>query len=279
MTVSGKTLNERLHKSFGDWRRVTVTTNIAADNKVVSTTLNQYDNARDGVYVDHWVYIEDKLNTGIERKIQYYNTANATARVYGANFTVDASNASNVWFSRYPYSDYEQAIKDASMELYPTLHKKVTDKSLATNSHLYEYPLPSSFDNGDVYSVAVNTGIGATSTIRQQLYRYDFGWSITNEGNTLRMSKLFDSGLEVKIEGIAPIEQATATTNVNIAEPQVGLLTAYAKYLMVDRMGYPISSMDEYPYEKDAAKAYGEFKRLLPKTRMSIPRPLKMAQI
>jgi len=274
MTTNALQLNERLSKSANDWLRVAVTTNVAADRLIISTSLNEHDGGRDGYFEDWWVHIGDFLNAGVERRVRNYYTANATCNVFGAVFTADAVNASTIRLGRYSYGEKQIAINAALEELYPILHKKVEDKSLATNSVLYEYPIPSTFNQGDIYGVQVNTYRSAASAADEQEWREIYNWTIMNEGNTLRIPELFASDYLMKIYGTVPMETVEATTDVvNIDDPDhLRLLTAYAKYKLYDNKAAGVSSEDQIRYERETAKAYAEYKRLLPKSRMSTPR-------
>jgi len=271
-------LNEKLSVSIGDWLRVVTTTNIGTADKIAATGLNEYDNARDDHFQDWHVYIEDFANNGVERKVQKYYAANTTLNIYGANLLEDApaTNLATIRLGRYSFGQKQRAINTAIKEIYPTLHKWVVDKSLATNEDLVEYPMPSSFDGGDVHSVAVNMVIANASTSWQQMYRYDSAWSIVNEGNTLRLSSFPGSGNEIKIEGVVPLGTVGAASSVvNIGEPQASLLAAYAKYKLYQGQGQPVSSEDRVRYKQEMAEAYSEYKRLLSGARMTMPaRPL-----
>lgn len=279
MATNASVLNEKLSVSTGDWLRVAVSTNIAAGNNIQANTLQEYDNGRDNAFQDHFVYIENFLNAGIERKVRNYYTANATLNVFGGALTADSSNTQTIRLSRIPYGQKQRAINTAISELYPTVHKWAVDKSLATNMNLFEYPLPSAFiPHGDVFSVAVNTVLANAATEWKQTYIYDKGFSITNEGNTLRLSSLHTNNYEIKIEGITPLETVVNPSDtVNIDEPQTSLLIAYAKYKLYMNQLEPVASQDVGRYESASARAFAEYKRLLKTARMSMPaRPLRL---
>ena len=280
-TTNALVLNERLHKATSDWIRHPVTTNIASGNEIVCTHLRQYDYDRDNYFQNWYVYIEDFLNTGVDRRVRAYYTANATLNVYGTALTADGSNTQNIRLSRTSFSKAQQALNDALRETYPSLHKRVVDKSLATNMHLFEYPIPASFNNGEIYEVAINVAIANTSQEWKETYRYDFGWAVINEGNTLHLNNLHTSGFEIRLSGITPLEQVNAASDaVNVSGSQLDLLVAYAKYKLYGQYVQPAASTDTERYEREEAKAYGEYKRLLPKARMTMPaRPLRMGRL
>ncbi len=273
MPTSVLKIAERLHKDMGDWLNVPCTTALAASTHVSATGLQQYDNAREGLFVDWWLYIPDFLNTGKDRKVRLYYTANGTCNVWGAAYTSDASNLSNVWLFRYSMTDTLQLIDKSVRELYPVLHRVIVDKSLATNSDLFEYPLPTVFDQiGAVYEVAINVSAANTSTEWKQTYIYDNHFSVINEGHTLRLNDLHSDGREIRLTGIVPLESVSHQVNtVNIAGPQLDLLIAYAKYKIYQQKQQPISSEDITRYREEEARSYNEYRRLLPMGRMQTP--------
>ncbi len=275
-TTNALILNEKLSRSTGDWLRVIATTNINVGNIIVSTTFNQYDGGRDAYFQDWYCYCEDYNNAGVERQVKNYYTANATLRVWGSNFLNDiTANLATIRLGRYSFGSKQSAINTAIMEVYPTIHKRVVDKTLATNSSFYEYALPASFQNGDVYQVAVNVFLANTGDPNRQVYSYT-SFAITNEGNTLKLPGLYSTGQEIRIEGITPLETVVNVNDaVNVSGSQVDLLIAYAKYKLYQSIGQPISSSDVGRYEAGLAQAYAEYKRLLPRARMTLPaRPL-----
>ncbi len=273
MPTSALNIAERIYRDRGDLIAVSATTALSATTHVTSTTLSQHDNGHDDIFIDWWLYIPDFLNEKKDRKVRKYYTANTTVNVWGAAYTADAANLSNVWLSRYSMTDMLRRIDDSVRELYPTLHRVVVDKSLATNSDLFEYPLPTLYDqSGSVYEVAINVSTGNTQTEWQQTYVYDPYFSIVNEGHTLRLSDLHTDGREIRLTGIVPLESVTSQANtVNISGPQVELLVAYTKYKIAQNQQAPVGSEDVGRYEKQEAKAFAEYKRLLPKGRMQTP--------
>src|SRR3990167_11322313 len=93
MTTALSTLMQRLSEPIGDWLRVAVTTNIAANTSIISTNLRPFDGGQDDYFNDWWVYIEDKNNTTVERQISDYATSSGTITVRGANLSADTEAA------------------------------------------------------------------------------------------------------------------------------------------------------------------------------------------
>ena len=101
-TTTLLSLDEELLRLTGDWLQATVTTAIAASKLIVSTELNNVDQASDGVFDRRWVYIEDKANIGVSRLLgsTTYATSSGTAYVYGANLASDTANKATFRISR-----------------------------------------------------------------------------------------------------------------------------------------------------------------------------------
>ena len=265
MSTSVINIVERLSKDMGDWRPIKVTTAQGATVNIVSTDLAQYDDAQDHTFQNKWVYIADFLNEGIERKVQYSYTGNSSLDVYGANLTADASNLSNVWISTYRYSDKKDAIVDSIRDLYPIIHQKLEDKtSITTNSVLYEYDIPANYEPGYITALSINySGIGGDGWM-------SVGYSIVNEGRSIRFDQLWATGHQVKIEGVAPINTYLpyASNVINIGTPQVELLTAKAKVKMYERYSQPASAEDVSRYERQMLKAEMDLRKKINSGRM-----------
>ena len=268
-TTTELALNERLSKSIGDFIRVAVSTNIAADNLVISTDLNEHDDGEDKAFQDRFLYIENKNNEDKDRKVRFYYTANGTCNVFGAALSSD-TNVADVQIHRYSYTKKRIAINDAIKELYPTLYREFDDNSVVTNSALYEYNLPAYIEGGEIRQVLINT---TQTTTTSEDYDRVWNWSQINEGRTLRMPGLFASGHKVRIIGTSPINTLSGPSNTIplSGESQLSLLTAYAKYKLYQSVGQPVSSEDVSRYKNDSAEAYGEYLRLLPRARMAKP--------
>tara|TARA_Y100000310_G_scaffold131489_1_gene130696 strand:- start:1634 stop:2947 length:1314 start_codon:yes stop_codon:yes gene_type:complete len=425
-TTNAMYLNELLHKSVGDWTRVPVSTNIGADTLIKATRLNAYDGGRDGLFDDRWVYVEDFLNAGEDRRVRKYYTANGTANVFGTNFTADASNTQNVRLHRYSYTDAQESINDAIKELRNVLHRRLdfwevvsgdmlpnpffrdwtssskpdkwtikdgsatantggmytlgakksmklvatatnglayvssddyprlldamgrtadlrawarpttaddafvrietkqadgttqvlqstttcpvnefselslTDQMLNDNlvqinvgvgvgtngqsAHFtksrlfgrttYEYLLPNDFRDGALSDVEVQSN-GDTNTIAPRFWSKARGWDIEDDGTDkfLRMPSSYPNDVYFRLKGYAPLSTVNAASDTieTDEENHLSMLIAYAKYLLYQKTEQPVSSEDKGRYETQAAKAYGEYKRLLPSGRMVPP--------
>ena len=269
-TTTELALNERLAKAIGDFIRVAVSTNIAADNLVVATDLNEHDDGEDKAFQDRFLYIENKNNEDKDRKVRFYYTANGTCNIFGAALSSD-TNVADIQIHRYSYTKKRIAINDAIKELYPILYREIDDNTaITTNSALYEYALPAHMLGGEVRQVLINT---TQTTITAEDYNRVWNWSQINEGRTLRMPGLFASGHKVRVIGTAPINTLSGPANTIplSGESQLSLLTAYAKYKLYQSVGQPVSSEDVSRYKNDSAEAYGEYLRLLPRARMPKP--------
>jgi hypothetical protein len=144
MAISTSTklsLVEEIAKSAGDYLTFDTTTNITTTTAIVSTALNQYDDAKNGIFDGWWVYFNTTANPTVERRTGLnagkttYATATGTLTAGGANFSVESATTTCYLF-RYKRSHYVDAIDEAIKEIYPTLHKRVDDQTLITGNIL-----------------------------------------------------------------------------------------------------------------------------------------------
>ena len=269
-TTTGLQLDQRLSESIGDWISHPVTANIAANTVIQCNHLNQYDDAGDKAWENHWVFITSKNNINVERKVRFSYTANAVLNVYGNNLAAD-TNVADIRVYRYSHAQKLRAINDAIREIYPDLFREVDDTSIVCNSALYEYNLPTTIQNGEVRQVLINTSVMSTTA---EGWDRVWNWAVINSGQGIRLPGLFSTGRALRVIGIAPINTITNACLDTIPisdEPNLTLLTAYSKYKLYQQVGSPVSSQDITRYDTEVAKAYGEYLRVLPRGRMSKP--------
>ena len=143
-TTDALTLNELLSKSLGDWIALPTSANIAANTIVRAEGLNQHDGGRDDYFTDWWLYITDKGNAGVDRRIRNYYTSNTTCNVFGAAFSADAAVNANIRVHRYSFSQKQIAINTAIKDIYPILHRRLDLLELRSgdilpNSHFRDW--------------------------------------------------------------------------------------------------------------------------------------------
>src|SRR3990167_1053213 len=127
-------LIQKVAEANNDYISVSTTTNIAGSSTVViSTTLNQYDNAQDDYFNDWWFYINSTNNANITRKVSDYATATGTLTMYGANLAAESA-AQTIYLFRDSESHYKNAIIEAVKEVYPAIHLPVDDQTLITGN-------------------------------------------------------------------------------------------------------------------------------------------------
>lgn len=160
MTTTLLTLDERLLQSMGDWKQELATTYLSNTSKyIISTHLNKYT-SQDDYFNDWWAYIEDKLNIGVSRKVSDYVAANTTLTVLAAaNFLLDTEYAT-FRLSRSDYDTRKRAINEAIRETYPTLHRRVDNRTLSTgnilpNAHFEDWAVNTYPDKYTVTNCAV----------------------------------------------------------------------------------------------------------------------------
>ncbi|MCW4048229.1 MAG: hypothetical protein NWE89_00700 [Candidatus Bathyarchaeota archaeon] len=164
-TSAASVLDERLSKILGDWLEVAVTTALTTSTSVVSTNLNEHDDANDDHFNTFWCYITDYVNAGADRKIYDYVTSGGTCSVRGADFTDEADKAT-VRISRHGYTAHLQAINDAIRELYPNLYRHLEDRTLVTGQMLPDnsFELWTSSTNPSLYSGSTDATLTRTTT-------------------------------------------------------------------------------------------------------------------
>ena len=128
-------LDQKLSEAIGDWIEVNTTTNIAANNSVISTTLKQYDRGSDNYFINWWIYINTTNNPTVSREVSVYDTSTGTLTIRGAALAAESAAVS---FRLYRYSrdSKKRAINNAIRDIYPALHRKLEDRSLITGNIL-----------------------------------------------------------------------------------------------------------------------------------------------
>ena len=134
-TTTADTLCEQLSKSFGDFLSFSTTTNIAANNLVVSTTLASWDNGADDYFIGWYVYIKGTTNNGVERKISDYATATGTITVFGAALAAESGSVV-CEIRRYSREKCLDAINHATLESFPKLGYYQEDISIVSGNWL-----------------------------------------------------------------------------------------------------------------------------------------------
>ena len=165
-TTDALTLNELLSKSLGDWIALPTSANIAVNTTIRAEGLNQYDGGRDDYFTDWWLYITDKGNAGVDRRIRNYYTSNATCNVFGAALSADAAVNANIRVHRYSYSQKQVAINTAIKDIYPILHRRLDLLELRSgdilpNSHFRDWAVstvPDKWALGGVTAAANTSG-------------------------------------------------------------------------------------------------------------------------
>ena len=169
-TTSVATLEQRLAEQVGDYIQCAVTTAINADNVVVSTNLQSYDDGRDDYFIGWWCYITDKANIEtssykVNRQVSDSATATGTLTIRGAVLIDDSTNLATIRLHRYSRDLYINAINDAIREVFPTLHKRYDITELVTgnilpNSHFRDW---TSASYPDKWSVTNATAAASTT--------------------------------------------------------------------------------------------------------------------
>ena len=133
-------LIQSLAENNGDFLTFSTTTNITTNNSIISTTLNQYDDGRDGFFDGWWVYLNTANNAGVLRKTGLpgtttYDKTTGTLTVLGAALAAESA-AQTCYLFRYNRNRYKEAVIEACKQIYPALYKGVDDHTLTTGNIL-----------------------------------------------------------------------------------------------------------------------------------------------
>ncbi len=138
-----------------------------------------------------------------------------------------------------------------------------------------EYLLPIDFRDGSIQQVFIQTvsfGSNAEDDLQPITFDRVYGYQIVDDGTDqwLRIPDLYLNRRLIRIKGTKPLSTVSAFTDtIEIGENNLNLFIAYTKYKLWQAIEGPVSSDDVSRYERNSAKAYAEFKRLLPSLRKS----------
>ncbi len=157
------------------------------------------------------------------------------------------------------------------------------DHARVTGHDMREYMLPIDFRDGDIDEMHVQTK-GYSDLICDDLHpRYwerVFGYERIGDGTDtyLYTPDIYTSSRLIRLKGRRPLSTVSAYTDtIEIADEQVNLFIAYAKYKLYQAIEGPVASEDIRRYELQSAKAYAEYRRLLSHTRMpSKPKTMRL---
>jgi len=128
-------LDQLLLEGISDFISCNTTTNIAADNFIISTNLNAYDNSRDDIFNNWWVELNTTNNPSVDRKVKDYTASSGKLELYGAALAAE-SGAVTFRLSRYSFEDRKNAIKRAIEEIYPAVYLPLENRELITGNIL-----------------------------------------------------------------------------------------------------------------------------------------------
>ena len=128
-------LDQLLLEAISDFISVSTTTNIAADNFIISARLNEYDMSQDDHFRNWWVYFNTTNNPKVDRRVKDYTTSAGKLEIYGAALAAE-TGAVTFRLSRYSFQDRRNAINRAIEEVYPTLYMPLESRELITGNIL-----------------------------------------------------------------------------------------------------------------------------------------------
>lgn len=128
-------LIQEMSENIGDYLSVSTTTNITTDDKIISTTLNNFDGGQDSYFVDWWVYLNTTANADKLRVVEAYATATGQLTISGANLSAE-SGAVSFSLHRYDRDKKKLAVQRAVKYVFPAIFVPVDDFSLSTGNIL-----------------------------------------------------------------------------------------------------------------------------------------------
>ncbi len=167
-TITLQALIDNLEQENGDYLTFATTTNIAANNSIISTTLKQYDGTRDGFFDKWWVYLNTTANPSVERKTgapatTTYANATGTLTIVGAALSAEAA-AATCYLTRYPRTHYKNAVLDAIKRIYPAIHRRIDNQTLVTGNILPDGSFESWSSATALVWYSVLSGVMATTS-------------------------------------------------------------------------------------------------------------------
>jgi len=152
------------------------------------------------------------------------------------------------------------------------------DDAFLGGRRLFEYLIPDQLQNGNIDQVKIQLEGRADDVAAYDLHPrswYEDTFSFINDGTYrfLTLDHLPPSRHRMRLIGTAPLDTLSAATGtINIdAGGRTDLLIAYANYLLYEMAESPVSSEDTSRYERESAKRYAKYTRLLQKHRMLTP--------
>jgi len=226
-----------------------------------------------------WAY---PVDTADDATIQIYTLqADATAQT----LTSTTANPITAW-TLLELED--QTLNDDLVEVQFRFRCKTTakhvyfDDAIVCGQHLYEYLIPNNLQNGYINQVYMQTE-GYSDVPAYDIHPRTWdkeGFQIIDDGayKYLRLDDLSYNYRRLRLLGVAPLDDlaltagGAATDTISIdAGGRTDLLLAYASYLMYEMEESPLSSEDVARYERESAKRYGKYIRLLRQHRMISP--------
>lgn len=151
------------------------------------------------------------------------------------------------------------------------------DDAMVSGRDLLEYLIPNNLQNGYINQVHKQpTGSSSDDTYDIHNRFWEREWFETIDDGTykyLRMSVYPTNYRRLRLIGIAPLDAlSSATDTINLdAGGRTETLVAYASYLLYEMTESPVSSEDTKRYERESAKRYAKYIRLLRRFRMISP--------
>ena len=226
-----------------------------------------------------WAY---PVDTADDATIQIYTLqADATAQT----LTSTTSNPVTAW-TLLELED--QTLNDDLVEIQFRFRCKTTtkhiyfDDAIVLGNHLFEYLIPDNLQNGIVSQAYMQLGgysdIPAYDIHPRTWSREDFTVIDNGTYKYLRMNDIPTNGRRLRLLGTAPLDDLSqtaagaATDTINIdAGGRTDMLVAYACYLLWEMEESPVSSEDIARYERESAKRYAKYSRLLRMHKMIAP--------
>ena len=152
------------------------------------------------------------------------------------------------------------------------------DDARVNGRYLYEYLLPTNFQNGVLNQVQIQASGYSDDACDDLFPKYwsepqEFRISYDGTDKYVRLNALYTSLRRIRLTGNCPLESLSASTDtISLDDPKVNLLVTYAAMKLYERVRGTVSSEDKSLINEEIARLEREY-RLLKVTLGMMPSP------
>ena len=215
MSTTLLTLRQTIGKLTGSYYPFSTTTNIAANNSVIDSKLNNIFDNDDELNDLYWLYLSTTNNPSVERTISDYAQSTGTMTIRGAALTAESTSQTGELHKFRP-ADIKDALNQAIVREYESIYKEVEDTTLSTAANQKAYTIPSSIRDLDAVYLEKPLGYQFEENILKDYGGFE-AWTLstrpdgTDAATGMTLTQVTeDDGLPVKSEsGVKAVVTAT----------------------------------------------------------------------